>query len=116
MIGVSEQSQDSKIADFKPRPGDLANTIRHLAQDSNNVGWSDHAQDQMVSRDILDTQALKVLRTGDIEGEIEAGRSNGEWKCKMVAPIKGNRDVGVVTIVCNGKRLFVKTVEWEDMR
>ena len=69
----------------------------------------------MVAREISDADALKVLREGDIEGEIDTGRSIGEWKCKMVARIKGNRDVGVVTVVVNGQRLFVKTVEWEDL-
>jgi hypothetical protein len=67
-------------------------------------------------RDISDHEVLRVLRTGDIKGEIAAGRAAGEWKCKMVARIKGNRDVGVVTIVCDGKRLFLKTAEWEDLR
>jgi len=47
--------------------------------------------------------------------DIEPGKNPGEWKCKMVANIKGNRDVGVATLVVNGQRLFVKTVEWEDL-
>ena len=70
----------------------------------------------MEERDISDLQALQVLRTGMIEGAIEAGKHKGEWKCKMVAGIRGRREVGVVTICSNGQRLFVKTVEWEDMR
>jgi hypothetical protein len=28
--------------------------------------------------------------------------------------IKGSREIGVATVVVNGKHLFVKTVEWED--
>lgn len=105
-----------KIVDLRPRVGELEQTIKNLAQDTANISWSKHAQDQMVARDIFDGDALKVLRTGEIDGEIVAGRSVGEWKCKMVARIKGNRDVGVVTVVANSQRLFIKTVEWEDLR
>ena len=100
----------------RPRARDLARTIRELARDTCNVAWSDHALAQMAHRDISDSEVLRVLRTGDIEGEVSAGRSAGEWKCKIVARIKANRDVGVVTVVCEGKRLFLKTVEWEDLR
>lgn len=101
---------------FRPRASELARTIRELALDTHNIGWSDHALEQMAYRDISDSEVLRVLRTGDIEGEVSAGRSAGEWKCKMVARIKANRDVGVATVVCDGQRLFLKTVEWEDLR
>jgi hypothetical protein len=57
---------------------------------------------------------LRVLRGGDIRGLIEAGKAKGEWKCKVVMNLKGSREIGVVTIVVNGQRLFIKTVEWED--
>jgi len=107
--------KDQNVAEFRPRADDLKQTISALALDTSKISWSVHAQDQMVDRDISDADALKVLRNGDIEGEIVAGRSKGEWKCKMVTRIKGNRDVGVVTVVVNGQRLFIKTVEWEDL-
>ena len=59
---------------------------------------------------------LDVLRTGFVKGDIEPGRNPGEWKAKMVKEMKGRREIGVVTIVIDGHRLFVKTVEWEDLR
>lgn len=113
---MSEGPDKRKIKDFRPRIADLTKIINQLALDTGKISWSKHAQDQMYERDISDTNALRVLRNGDIEGDIVPGRSAGEWKCKMVAMIKGNRDVGVVTVVVNGQRLFIKTVEWEDMR
>ena len=30
--------------------------------------------------------------------------------------MKGSREIGVVTIVMSNRRLFVKTVEWEDLK
>lgn len=104
------------MTNVRPGAEELRRAIRRLAVDTNSVGWSDHALKQMGHRDISDHDVLRVLRTGDIRGEITAGRSAGEWKCKVVARIKGNRDVGVVTVVCDGKRLFLKTVEWEDLQ
>ena len=95
---------------------EFSRQIRRLALDSANIGWSVHVTEQMERRDIQDIDVLKVLRTGSIEGEIVPGRAAGEWKCKMVARIKGNRDVGVVTVVCDGERLWLKTAEWEDLK
>jgi hypothetical protein len=50
-----------------------------------------------------------------LKGEIEPGSNPGEWTAKMCKEVKGRREVGVVTIVMRAKRLFVKTVEWEDL-
>jgi hypothetical protein len=82
--------------------------------DSDNVSFGLHAMDRMVERDITTLDALRVLRHGEIVGEIEPGRTTGEWKCKMVARRRGSRDMGVVSVVLRTGRLFVKTVEWED--
>jgi len=113
---VKRPNQQPEIVELRPKPGDLEQTVHRLAEDSSNVSWSNHAIDQMLDRSISDLQALKVLRTGLIDlDDIEPGKNPGEWKCKMVANIKGNRDVGVATLVVNGQRLFVKTVEWEDL-
>jgi hypothetical protein len=112
--------QNSVVVQFKPRPSDLEKTIRFLALDSRNVRWKassyeTHAESRMEWRDITDRMMFDVLRTGFLKGEIEPGRTPGEWKAKMVKQMKGNREVGVVTIVINSQRLFIKTVEWEDL-
>ena len=67
-------------------------------------------------RDITDRMMFDVLRTGYLKGEIEPGMHPGEWKAKMCKQMKGQREVGVVTIVVRDSWLFVKTVEWEDLR
>jgi hypothetical protein len=90
--------------------------IRQIAQKSQNVGLGEHARTRMEEREIFDADVFRVLRDGSIKGEPER-TAYGEWKCKMVKAIRGGRDVGVVTIILTGdSRLFVKTVEWEDMR
>lgn len=109
------ERRPAKAASITPRPEFLLATIRQLARSSDNVAWSDHALDRMDERGITDKQALEVLRNGDIEGGIVNGNNRGEWKCKVVAPVKGNREVGVVTIVIKDRQLLVKTVEWEDL-
>ena len=40
----------------------------------------------------------------------------GEWGCKVTYRIRGSRDIGVVTIVICEKTLWIKTVEWEDIK
>lgn len=34
----------------------------------------------------------------------------------MIKTIKGRRQVGVVTVFVSDRHLFVKTVEWEDLK
>ena len=70
----------------------------------------------MEERGITDLDALRVLRIGELSGAITPGRERGEWKCKIVAPIKGRREIGVVTILIRNCKLRIKTVEWEDLR
>ena len=105
-----------KLRQFRPSPDELQARVRELAQNSKNVGFSAHAEDRMDERGISDLDAIRVLRTGYIKGEISPGRHGGEWKCKIVAPLKGRRDVGVVVLTIHNRKLRVKTVEWEDLR
>lgn len=99
-----------------PRPDELLDRIQQLAKQSKNVAFSMHAEERMDERGITDLDALRVLRSGSISGPVEPGAYEGEWKCKIVAPVKGRREVGVVTLLVKNKRLRVKTVEWEDLR
>ncbi|WP_448149049.1 DUF4258 domain-containing protein [Labrys miyagiensis] len=118
---MQEDAPPAKLAKFRPRVADLEKTIRRLAADSENVRWrarhyETHAESRMEWRDITDQMMFEVLQTGSIKGSIEPGRNPGEWKVKMCKQMKGRREVGVVTLVINQARLFVKTVEWEDIR
>jgi hypothetical protein len=113
---MSDQTGAGSVRPFAPRPEELLERIRRVAKESKNVGFSTHAEDRMDERGITDLDVLRVLRSGDIKGEVEAGRSEGEWKAKVTAPIKGRREVGVVVLVIHNRKLRVKTVEWEDLR
>lgn len=111
--------QSPKLVQFRPRPQEIERLVRDLAADSRNVRWRSscyetHCESRMEWRDITDKMMFDVLRTGYIKGDVEPGRSPGEWKVKMTKQMKGRREVGVVTVVINLKRLLVKTVEWED--
>lgn len=89
--------------------------IRTLAANSANIDWGDHALERMELREIPDVDVLRVLRTGYADGQPEETQVGGEWKVKMVKKIRGDREVGVVTVILVNSRLFVKTVEWEDL-
>lgn len=112
---MAGRKSGEKIATFKPRINDLERTIRTLAAGRMSPGFSDHALDRMEERGITTLDVVRVLKIGGIKGEVEAGRAAGEWKCKVVARVKGSREIGVITIVVAQRRLFVKTVEWEDL-
>ncbi len=111
---MAQQHAGKAVAQFKPRPAQLRDQIRKLATDSKNVFFGDHALDRMEEREITTLDALRVLRTGEISGDIAPGKNVGEWKCKIVAGRRGSREIGVATVVLTAGRLFVKTVEWED--
>ena len=88
--------------------------IRRLATEA-NVGYSLRAFERSDERDIDLLDALAVLRQGEIEGEIVAGNSLGEWKCKVTGKAPGaSRSIGVVVVVVRERRLFIVTIEWED--
>ncbi|MCL2717097.1 MAG: hypothetical protein FWD68_21780 [Alphaproteobacteria bacterium] len=70
----------------------------------------------MEQRGITDLVVVDVLRRGELKGAIEPGQSSGEWKVKMVHVVKGRREVGGVVITIRNANLFIKTVEWEDIR
>jgi hypothetical protein len=68
-------------------------------------------------RDIDITDAVEVLRLGEIEGPIESGVNPEEWKCKVTAKVdKSSRRLGVATVVIRNEELFLLTVEWEDAK
>ena len=103
-----------KPVEFKPRPEAIRDRIQRLAADTKNIAWSTHALERMAERDVTDHVAVSVLRAGSPEGPIEPGNKPGEWRVKMVKEVRGRREVGVVVIMIQNRRLFVKTVEWED--
>ena len=112
-------SDTNKVLAFVPRPSELQALIHEIAKDSSKVFWEaetfeTHAQSRMEWRDIDDGMMFEVLRTGYVKGAIFPGKYPGEWKVKMCKKMKGQRDVGVVTIVIHNRELFIKTVEWED--
>lgn len=89
--------------------------IRQLAQDADNIILGNHAMERMSKRGIFTADVLRILRTGWVDDEPEYTDS-GEWKCKMTLEIKQGRTAGVVTIIMHDDMLFLKTVEWEDIR
>lgn len=94
----------------------LMSEIRHLAQRSERVFFSDHALERMSLRGVTDLEAIRALRLGEIAGSVWSEPS-GERACKVTFRPRGSRTLGVVTIVLDaGNGLFVKTVEWEDGR
>jgi hypothetical protein len=112
---MRQPQKASAVVPFKPKPAQITETVRRAAASSANVFFCNHALDRMEERGIDTIDALRVLREGELTGQIEAGKNEGEWKCKFVKRMKGAREVGVVTIVMSNGRLFVKTVEWEDL-
>jgi hypothetical protein len=96
-------------------PGVAEKRIRAAASTPGGVTFGTHARERMLEREIDDVDVLRVLRGGYLKGEPDPAEP-GEWKCKVVMKLKGARDVGVVVIILRSKRLFVKTVEWEDVR
>lgn len=109
------KSASAKIAAFQPRAADLVATIHRLAATTGDVFFSRRATKRMRERGITQLDALRALRTGRIQGEITPGQEPGEWKCKVVASLKGNREAGVATIIFHNARLLVKSVDWEDL-
>ena len=101
-----------------PRPHDLIVQIRAIAVNSGDVFFGAHARQQLVSRNLDDRSVIRGFRIADVVGDVTPGTGVGEWKCEVIFPSgddTGNRDIGVITIVQQGVRLFIKTVMWKDI-
>lgn len=88
--------------------------IREISKISENVILGTHARERMHEREIFDVDVFRVLRQGYIDDAPELTERN-EWNCKVTLKIRGGRTAGVVTIILHSGKLFVKTVEWEDV-
>ena len=82
---------------------------------SSRVVWTNHALERMDQRDIDRLDVLRILSDSH-HIELLPSSERGEWKCKVVARVKANRDVGVVTVVVAGDHIRVITVQWEDLQ
>lgn len=104
------------VLPFRSRSaGDVQTIVREIAGADRYVYLSAHARLRMEERGISRLDVVRVLQRGHVCGEIKPGQKAGELKCKIVARLKGSREIGVITIVVEEKKLFVKTVEWEDL-
>ena len=82
--------------------------IRSVAQAAGSIGWSDHAREMLVERDISTRQALDTIRRGRmIEGPTLD--EHNEWRCKLVRRTAGRR-VQVVVATDGDQSLTVVTV------
>jgi hypothetical protein len=106
--------EQASVGKFRLRPDRAEATIKSKARETRNVIFGDHAKEQADHRDIPKDEVFRILRTGTIKGDPEKAR-RGEWKCKMIKRIRGGRDAGIVVIILRNGRLFIKTVEWEDL-
>lgn len=104
-----------RVVPFQPRVGDLETVVHEIAKLDRHVYLGSHTRERMEERGITRLDAIRVLQRGSIAGAIARGRNPGEWKCKVIARLKGSREIGVVTVVVEERKLFVKTVEWEDL-
>ena len=111
MIGMSD---DHHLIPMRLTAAVAEKRIREIAEKSENVIFGNHARERMKEREIFDVDVLRVLRQGHIEEAPELTERN-EWKCKSTLKIRGTRTAGVVTIILHNGKLFIKTVEWEDL-
>ncbi|GMR08115.1 MAG: hypothetical protein BMS9Abin26_1120 [Gammaproteobacteria bacterium] len=57
--------------------------IRGAAENTDRIGWSDHALKRMRQRRVSPSQVLKVLRQGKMIGNPSLDKNTGHWKCKL---------------------------------
>lgn len=103
------------VTSFRLTIGAAESRVHGLASDTFNVVFGFHAMERMEERGLTDAQVYEVLRTGTVKAPPTLTEL-GEWKCKIAKQMRGGREAGVITIILQSGKLFVKTVEWEDPR
>ena len=74
------------------------------------MGWTDHAIDQMVQREISDRQVISVLEDGKITRGPDWSEEYSDWACVFYRPTCGRTVRVVVGIDANRKKASVVTV------
>ena len=118
MIGVMERRPRQNVVDLGlvRETGRLAALVREIAQDTAKVFLTDHARDRMWERGIEDVEIYRALRIGHIQGQPWT-EEEGDKACKVILTRRGDRTVGVITIILEPEgELVIKTVEWEDWK
>jgi glycine cleavage system H lipoate-binding protein len=87
--------------------------VRSISNDTANVQFTQHAQERMRERDIVDVDVFRVLRNGYVDDD-PTQLEHDRWQCKVTLKIRGGRVAGVVTIILMRGKLRIRTVEWED--
>lgn len=78
----------------------LEKHIRTLAQNSDLIFFTEHAQDRMRSRGVTDVQVIECLRHGVMERPPVRDRKTGDLKCRM-EHFGTNRNISVVAALDN---------------
>jgi hypothetical protein len=114
MIGMTQHK--SNVCRFRMTANYAEKLVHELAVDTANIIWRGHSEERSEERDISFLDALLILRGGCVLSEPTKGKYDGEWCCKIVKKLRGNRDGGVVTVIMTKQRkLKIVTVEWEDL-
>ncbi|MFC3180902.1 DUF4258 domain-containing protein [Cypionkella sinensis] len=98
------------------RPEAFTRVVRFLAQESSQVIITTHAEERMYERGITTKMLFDTLRKGVLVGNVEEAKKAGDYQGKIAAQMPNRRHVGVVTVVKQGEKLIIVTVEWEDGR
>jgi hypothetical protein len=109
------QGKSSVLTNFRLTAGEATRRIHQTAEKTEDIIFGEHALERMEERGITDAQVYEVLRKGHVS-EPPALTKLGEWKCKIVSELRGGREIGAITIFLKSGKLFIKTVEWEDLR
>lgn len=100
----------------KLRTDEAERIIRERAAVTARVVIGVHAFDRVEERSITQQDVYRILRTGFVEG-FPQRNIEGEWEVVVVKRLPGTREAGAVTIVYRSEDvLFVKTVEWMDLK
>jgi hypothetical protein len=109
------QGKSSVVTSFRLTAVEATRRIQKTAERTEFVILGHHALERMEERGITDAQVYEVLRKGLVT-DPPALTQLGEWKCKIAKELRGGREIGAVTIILRNGKLFIKTVEWEDVR
>ena len=97
-----------------PNPAQLMRIVRRLAA-TQSWDHTKHALERMAQRGFDDRHIRSVLLLGEIAGPPEPAQRKGDWRIKVVGAMdRGNRKIGVMTVVMRAERLLIVTTEWED--
>lgn len=106
-----------EVFQLKLNPAEATKMVNHCArQDALNLGWTTHAKDRLIERDLLIDDLMALLKNGFILDEPVPATREGVFKYQIEGTTPNSNGRIVKAVIIPDGKCFIKivTIMWKD--